>query len=113
MKKDNLQIVLGGHFMDLTSSKVASGQGGDEATAFDAVQAEDAKQNSIRFSVEKYFIHPLYVRQWVEIIAFISLQTFCVIIPVFCRTNDFDVGKYHWEIRRLHVSRFLHVAGCL
>ncbi|OXA51279.1 Transmembrane protease serine 11B-like protein [Folsomia candida] len=72
MKKDNLQIVLGGHFMDLTSSKVASGQGGDEATAFDAVQAEDAKQNSIRFSVEKYFIHPLYVRQ----------------------TNDFDVACF-------------------
>jgi len=64
MQKENIHIMLNGHFMDLTSAKVASGQGVSLAPVdFKQVLAQDSKEGVLRGYVEKYFIHPLYVRQ--------------------------------------------------
>lgn len=64
MKAKNINILVGAHNMEFTDSKVASGQGGSKGHDTPEQLAEkDRKDGSHRFAVDRYFIHPLYVRQ--------------------------------------------------
>lgn len=64
MKAKNINVLINAHKMEFTESKVASGQGGSKGHDTPEQLAEkDRKDNSYRFSVDRYFIHPLYVRQ--------------------------------------------------
>ncbi|CAL8137161.1 unnamed protein product [Orchesella dallaii] len=67
----NMEVLLNAHNLDMTSVTVAKGENLDgNALPPAELKAADDKENSVRFSVNRYFIHPLYVRQ----------------------TNDFDVA---------------------
>ncbi|ODM96894.1 Transmembrane protease serine 6 [Orchesella cincta] len=67
----NMEILLNAHNLDMTSVTVTKGENLDgNALPPEELKAADEQENSIRFSVNRYFIHPLYVRQ----------------------TNDFDVA---------------------
>jgi len=59
-------VLVNAHSLDTTES----GHGGPGGLGSDAkpmtpdeVKAVDAKEKTLRFNVEKYYIHPLYVKQ--------------------------------------------------
>lgn len=64
MKAKNINILINAHKLNFTDSKVAGGQTGGKALwTAEQLLEKDKKDNSYRFTVDKYFIHPLYVRQ--------------------------------------------------
>lgn len=64
VKAKNLQILLNAQNMDLTSASVAKGEGGSAGDMTpQQLQAADDKENSKRYSVERYYLHPLFIRQ--------------------------------------------------
>jgi hypothetical protein len=63
--KDKLEVLGSSHALDVTDTKSES-----KKTTPEELEALDEKDGTVRFQIEKYFIHPLYVRQ----------------------TNDFDIA---------------------
>ena len=58
VRKDKLELLGNARILDITSTKNAAAKPTPEELARD-----DAADESHRFKVDKYFLHPLYVRQ--------------------------------------------------
>jgi hypothetical protein len=65
---ENFQVLINGRMLDLTSTEGTAAQDGGERKALSdpdrlALLTKDAEDEAVRYDVQKYFVHPLYVRQ--------------------------------------------------
>jgi len=77
VKIKNFQVLIHGWSLDLTTTAGTAGEGSDSKLSNEEQMAklnqQDIDDQAVRYDVDKYYIHPLYVRQ----------------------TNDYDVNCLH------------------